>query len=58
MRFLYKNSESMKLQITSDPHAPEMFRVNGPLSNMKEFADDFNCPDDSKMNTKEKCNVW
>jgi predicted metalloendopeptidase len=48
----------MKLQLTSDPHSPEIFRVNGPLSNMPEFAKDFNCEEKSKMHIEKKCKVW
>ena len=38
--------------------SPSEFRVVGPLSNMPEFAEDFNCPVNSKMNPTKKCSVW
>lgn len=50
--------ERMKLLITLNPHSPEMFRVNGPFSNMKEFASEFQCSEGSKMNPIQKCEVW
>lgn len=50
--------KSMKLNIDVDPHSPEQFRVNGPLSNIEEFANDFNCPPESKMISENKCRVW
>lgn len=50
--------ESMKMRITTGVHSPGMFRVLGPMSNMKEFAKDFQCPEGSKMNPKNKCEVW
>lgn len=50
--------KKLKLQITLDAHSPEMFRVNGPLSNMKEFSEDFQCSEESKMNSEQKCEVW
>jgi putative endopeptidase len=31
--------EALKVQINTDPHSPGHFRVNGPFSNMPEFAD-------------------
>ncbi|XP_070505219.1 neprilysin-2-like [Chironomus tepperi] len=50
--------EAMKLAITVNVHSPGPFRVLGPLSNMKEFSKDFNCPIGSKMNPAHKCEVW
>ncbi|AHG92959.1 peptidase M13 (plasmid) [Gemmatirosa kalamazoonensis] len=35
--------EQARLQIATDPHSPNEFRVNGPLSNMEEFARAFGC---------------
>ena len=34
------------------------FRVLGPMSNSKYFADAFNCPVGSPMNPSEKCAIW
>jgi len=44
--------------LASDEHAPNRFRVNGPLSNLDQFVSSFNCPAGSNMNRKEKCLVW
>ena len=41
--------EAMKVQINTDPHAPGHFRVNGPLSNMPEFAAAYGAKDGDKM---------
>ncbi|HEX8211344.1 MAG TPA: M13 family metallopeptidase [Longimicrobium sp.] len=35
--------EVMRLQATTDPHAPSRWRTNGPLANMPEFARAFHC---------------
>ncbi|XP_014207883.1 neprilysin-2 [Copidosoma floridanum] len=50
--------ETLKLRITTGVHSPGEFRVLGPMSNMPEFAKDFNCPLSTKMNPKDKCAVW
>ncbi|MBB6249888.1 M13 family metallopeptidase [Nitrospirillum iridis] len=51
--------EYRRLQAQTDPHSLGEFRVNGTLSNMKEFAEAFNCKPTDKMVAGEKaCRVW
>ena len=50
--------EALKLQTLNDPHSPGIFRVVGTLSNTPEFAEQFHCPQGSRMNPVEKCDVW
>ncbi|XP_057331668.1 neprilysin-2-like isoform X2 [Microplitis mediator] len=50
--------EALKLRITTGFHSPGEFRILGSLSNMPEFAEDFQCPLESRMNPKHKCAVW
>ncbi|KAI5708639.1 hypothetical protein M8J76_000107 [Diaphorina citri] len=50
--------ETLKIRILTDTHSPGEFRVLGPLSNLKEFARDFQCPVGSRMNPPHKCEVW
>ena len=49
---------AMKNRILTDPHSPNNFRVNGPLSNTAQFAQDFKCPLGSNLNPEKKCRVW
>lgn len=51
-------AEIIKDQITTDTHPPNQFRVLGPFSNRKEFANDFQCPEGSPMNPVKNCEVW
>jgi putative endopeptidase len=46
------------LELLTDVHAPDKWRVNGPLSQVQEFAQVFQCPSGSPMNPFERCHVW
>jgi len=35
--------EQLRTRVTTDPHAPDRWRANGPLSNFPEFAKAFGC---------------
>ena len=50
--------EVLKLRLVNDYYSPEVFRVNGPLSNMAEFARDWSCPPGSAMAPVKRCSVW
>jgi putative endopeptidase len=52
--------EQRRVLLNVDPHVPPRDRVNGPLSNMKEFKAAFSCPDEAPMVRKvaEVCAVW
>lgn len=51
-------NESTNLQIDKDAHSPAQIRVLGSLSNVKEFSDVYKCKIGSRMNPKNKCEVW
>ena len=56
-----KNSdETMRMRVQVDPHSPEMYRVNGPLSNMPEFYKAFNIQPGDKMYRaeNERVKIW
>ena len=50
--------EAARLQTNSDPHPLSRFRVNGPLSNMAEFAKAFECQKGEAMVRGEVCKIW
>ncbi|MGZ3753035.1 MAG: M13 family metallopeptidase [Mucilaginibacter sp.] len=56
-----KNSdETMRMRINLDPHSPEKYRTNGPLSNMPAFYKAFDIKPGDKMYREEKdrVKVW
>jgi putative endopeptidase len=41
--------ESLRVRLKTDPHSPEMFRVNGPVYSMEPFYKAFNIQPSAKM---------
>ena len=41
-----------------DVHSPAVARVNGPLQNMVEFAEAFQCPAHSAMSSSKRCSLY
>jgi endothelin-converting enzyme/putative endopeptidase len=50
--------EAARLRAQTDPHSPARWRVNGPLSNLPEFATAFQCAAGSPMVRGDRCEVW
>jgi putative endopeptidase len=50
--------EAEALQVKTGPHALPRFRVNGPLSNMPQFAEAFGCKQGQPMVRKDACSIW
>jgi predicted metalloendopeptidase len=46
---VHNRPERLRTRVTVDPHAPEQWRVNGPLSNIAAFAQAFGCKDGDPM---------
>lgn len=52
--------ERMRMRISTDPHSPEMYRVNGSVVNMPEFYKAFGIKPGDKMYKaeKERVKIW
>ncbi|CAK9294512.1 unnamed protein product [Gordionus sp. m RMFG-2023] len=50
--------ESLYESIKSDSHSPDKYRVNGVLSNFKQFSEAYSCSAKSAMNPSNKCIIW
>jgi putative endopeptidase len=52
--------EALRLLVATNPHSPPRFRVNGPLSNMAEFASAFQCKEGAPMvrSARDRCEIW
>lgn len=52
--------ERLRLQLATDPHAPEKYRVIAPLANMPEFSQAFSCQGErSPLRTEGKrVTIW
>jgi putative endopeptidase len=52
--------EAQRLLVQSNPHPVSKFRVNGPLSNLPEFQQAFQCKADTAMVRPpgKRCEVW
>jgi putative endopeptidase len=52
--------QQLGLMVQNDPHAPNKFRVIGPLSNMPEFAQAFGCKEGDPMVRGEgaRIRIW
>jgi len=50
--------EALALQVASDPHSPDAFRVNGVVRNLPEFERAFACSSGAAMAPVERCEVW
>ena len=55
-----KRPEAVKVQVLSNPHSPEIYRVNGPVANLPEFAHAFSLPGTCPevRHADERVNIW
>ena len=50
--------EAERLQVINNSHSLPRWRVNGPLSNMPQFAKAFGCKEGATMVRKNSCVLW
>jgi len=52
--------ESLRTQVNTDPHAPDMYRANGPISNIPDFYKAFGIKPGDKMyrEDKDRVKIW
>lgn len=52
--------EFTKMQVTTDPHSPALFRVNGPVSNLPEFYQAYKVRKGDKLyrEPKKRAKIW
>jgi putative endopeptidase len=50
--------EFERQQVLTDSHSNARYRVNGPISNMPEFAKAFGCKQGNKMVRSDMCQIW
>ncbi|MDE2448563.1 MAG: M13 family metallopeptidase [Gammaproteobacteria bacterium] len=47
-----------RLRVTVDPHAPDIYRVNGTMANLPQFQEAFHVPAGSPMANAHRCVIW
>ncbi len=50
--------EFERQQVLTDSHSNARYRVNGPLSNLPQFAEAFSCKQNDKMVRTDFCKIW
>ena len=50
--------EAERQQVATNSHSLPRWRVNGPMSNMPEFAEAFACKAPAKMIREKVCEIW
>lgn len=57
---LVDRPESLRTRITTDPHSPEEFRVNGPLANFEPFYQAFGVTEKHKLYRapEQRAKIW
>ncbi|XP_035215865.1 neprilysin-2-like isoform X2 [Stegodyphus dumicola] len=52
------SKENVEERLLNRTYVPAKFKVIGAVSNLPQFAQDFNCPSGAPMNPERKCKLW
>ena len=50
--------EELRVQAATNPHSPGVWRINGVVANMPEFAEAFSCKPGQPMVRANVCKIW
>ena len=50
--------ERVRLQVQTNPHSPDTFRITGVVQNISEFGKAFGCKVGQPMMPEGACHVW
>ena len=50
--------EELRVSAATNPHSPGVFRINGVVANMPEFAEAFSCKPGQPMVRANVCKIW
>jgi putative endopeptidase len=50
--------ENLRANAITDPHSPDVYRINGVVSNMPQFQQAFSCKLGQPMVREKACKVW
>ncbi len=53
-----ERDEEKRVSALTNPHSPGVYRINGVVVNMPEFAEAFACKADAPLVRKNVCQVW
>lgn len=50
--------EELRISAATNPHSPGIWRINGVVANMPEFAEAFSCKPGQPMVREKVCKIW
>jgi putative endopeptidase len=53
-----QSEPSLRKQVSSNPHSPSQYRINGTMMNNADFAAAYQCSAGTPMAPKNRCAIW